>query len=193
MLNQYYIYSFRRSKHLLILLLVFLCNFGYTQQSYTEYELKAGYIANFHKFVKWPSEYKSFKIGIVGQSPFGSAMDQIAKQAVEKNKKLIIKYYSSYEKIQKCHILFITKSQGDKISEIIDFANGKQILTIGDEIPDFCDKGGMINLTDGKNGRPFEINLQCIRGNCLTLQLEVMHLAIQKKSKIKSPLPCSTN
>src|SRR6266850_7125424 len=44
----------------------------------TEYQVKAAYLANFSKFVEWPAKVaksESFNICVLGQDPFGMALD----------------------------------------------------------------------------------------------------------------------
>src|SRR5207302_1540669 len=44
----------------------------------SEYQVKAAYLANFPKFVEWPAQVaksESFNICVLGQDPFGVALD----------------------------------------------------------------------------------------------------------------------
>src|ERR1700720_2682115 len=52
----------------------------HAQAKATEYQVKAAYLFNFAKFVKWPSDAtaarnSSFEICVLGQDPFDGALD----------------------------------------------------------------------------------------------------------------------
>lgn len=91
------------------------------QSSAQEYEVKAVYLFNFLQFVQWPesrhalSKDGAMVIGIVGESPFGEALE--AMQAnLHKNqmKPLKIIYYGSYDEetsLSNCHLLFVSSSE----------------------------------------------------------------------------------
>src|SRR6185436_3628281 len=50
-------------------------------QTANEYQVKAAFIFNFAKFIDWPSDAFSeggvLVVGVVGDDPFGSALDQL--------------------------------------------------------------------------------------------------------------------
>jgi len=46
----------------------------------TEYEVKAAFLYNFAKFVKWPDERRlgaTFVIAVLGEDPFGGVLDKM--------------------------------------------------------------------------------------------------------------------
>jgi hypothetical protein len=132
-------------------------------QSYTEYEVKAAYIFNFAKFVKWPENSFSSKtshliLGVYGTNPFGVILNKTINKRTVNGRKWIIKYFNKPEDITKCHILFISQVDKSELIKIIDKNKNKAVLTIGDNIEDFCISGGILNFSQQYSKHRFEIN-----------------------------------
>src|SRR5437588_7557177 len=86
------------------------------QAAVSEYELKAAFLFNFTKFVDWPP--KAFLaadapivIGIVGEDPFGTAIDDLLRGEVVRDHALIVKRMPPDADLSSCHVLFISRSE----------------------------------------------------------------------------------
>jgi len=150
------------TKILWAFLFLFIPSVLFSQQ-YTEYELKAAYIYNFGKFIQWPEEtFKNpndpFIIGIYGQNPFGEILQQTIQNKNLQNRSIVIINVSSIEEASTCHILFISKTNKIQLNQIIQGVGNKPVLTVGDNIPEFCQSGGIINFTSQHSQKRFEIN-----------------------------------
>ena len=104
---------------------------GYTQ-SYTEYEVKAAYIFNFARFVKWPdssfdSKTSPFILGIYNPDPFGVIINNTIKNRTVNDRKWIIKHFSKPEDITKCHLLFIPEVDKSELIKILNQSKNKSI------------------------------------------------------------------
>lgn len=140
-----------------------LSSFGIKAQSFTEYEVKAAYIFNFSKFIKWPqssfdNQASPYVLGIYGNDPFGSIIKKIIGNRKSNDRNWVVKYYSRPDQIKQCHILFITDVSPSELRRIFDHTSELPILTVGDEIENFCQQGGKINFTPKNSGKRFEIN-----------------------------------
>jgi len=157
-------------KFLILILIIFFSSFqkkSYAQKQITEYELKSAYLLNFPLFVNWPTnssitdKNKSFIITIVGKNPFKG---KLKNKIIEKNKKLkdkpiVIRQVDNIKNISNPNIVFISFSKKQEIIKIVDFLNGKPILTIGDT--KFYDsKGVMINMYVVNSTIKFNINIK---------------------------------
>lgn len=156
---QYYFYV--RSRFWLILLLV--VPFIAKSQQYTEYELKAAYLFNFGKFIEWPNE--AFKkptdpliIGIYGNNPFSEVLQQIIQNKTIQNRPVIIINVNNFEEASTCHILYVSKINKLQLNQLLQAINNKPILSVGDNIEEFCQSGGIINFTSQYSQKRFEIN-----------------------------------
>ena len=132
-------------------------------QQFTEYELKAAYIFNFGKFVQWPPE--SFKkpsdpfiIGIYGTNPFGEILQQTIQNKTLQNRPVILININTLEDAETCHILFVSKLDNIQLKQLFQKLQNKPVLTVGDNINDFCESGGIINFTSQHSQKRFEIN-----------------------------------
>src|SRR5258708_59565 len=75
-----------------------------------EYQIKAAFLYNFTQFVSWPPEAFSepqspLVIGILGDDPFGSFLDEMVSGEKVNNRPLVVKRYRSVEDIKGCHVL----------------------------------------------------------------------------------------
>ncbi len=175
---QYYIKV--RSRFWLILL--FIVPFTAKSQQYTEYELKAAYLFNFGKFVQWPNEaFKSpadpFIIGIYGNNPFEEILQQTIQNKTIQNRPIIIINITTIEDAATCHILFISKINKLQLNQLLQSINNKPILTVGDNIEDFCQSGGIINFTRQYSQKRFEINNKASAHALLVISSKLLALS----------------
>jgi hypothetical protein len=150
-------------------------------ESPSEYQVKAAFLYNFTKFVEWPAE--AFKdpnapiiIGVVGEDPFGSILDQIVSGKTVNGRRLVIKRVSEARGLKTCHVLFISSSERNRLSPIIGSLNGSSVLTIGD-MERFAQQGGMINLFIDEGKVRFEINVGVAERARLKISSKLLSLA----------------
>lgn len=155
-------------KRTTILVLLLITSFNLTVKGQSmEYTLKAAFIERFTRFVEWPESAKIsdtskvFVIGVIGENPFGSDLNNFFSNQKIKNKTVKIKYISNIEDILGCHFLFISESEKNSLSEILSFTEDKPILTVGDT-PGFAKEGVGINLITEKDKIKFEINIKSV-------------------------------
>ncbi|MFZ4394573.1 MAG: YfiR family protein [Kiritimatiellia bacterium] len=150
----------------------------------SEYEVKAAFLPLFAQFVKWPpmsfaDTNAPLVIGILGDDPFGEALDRAVKNlnAVD-NRKLVIKRSRKVADVKSCHVLFICKSEKDRLDQILaDIAGGGgAVLTVGDT-DGFAARGGMINFVLRENKVRFEINRDAAAHRNLCISSELLSLA----------------
>jgi len=154
----------------ILILLVWVASLAsskaYSQNTiYTEYELKAGMIQRFIKYMTpSPKILKAndltIRIGILGEDPFGTKIEQVSKGRSVNGKKIEVFRAKEIKNLESCHVVIICHSEQDRIREIIAHANKNYIVTIGDNLNGFCQLGGMVNFTE-KN--VFEVNLDAAR------------------------------
>ena len=80
-----------------------------------EYQVKAAYLFNFGRFVKWPAsaadKSNSFAVCVLGQDPFGSSLDSIMAGEQLDGKRLVVKRISAAQDAEDCRILFISATE----------------------------------------------------------------------------------
>lgn len=164
---------------------------------YQEYEVKAAFIYNFLKFVDWPEEKTARNgnqiiIGIIGEDPFGSAVDIFKGKTVE-NRSLIIKRFEGLrqlkemaekdkqaneklESLKACHLLFICPSERKLVREIVDLVGKDSVLTVGDT-EEIIKSGGIIGFTMEDNKIRFDINLTAAEKTRIKISSQLLRLA----------------
>ena len=173
-----------RATPILCLSLVWLLSVGggRAQESPpTEYQLKAAFLLNFAKFVEWPpavfAEAASpFVLGILGENPFGDALERTIRDKTINNRPLLIKEFRSGAESTNCHILFISTSEKTRLPEILAGLRGASVLTVG-ETDRFNESGGIINFVRQGNKIRFQINEVAAKSAGLKLSSKLLSLA----------------
>src|SRR6185436_20495294 len=102
-----------------------------------EYQVKAVFLFNFAQFVDWPSNafpeaQAPLVIGVLGEDPFGSYLDETVRGEKINNRPMVVQRYRRVDEIKSCHILFISRSEAARLEEIFNGLKGRNILTVGD-------------------------------------------------------------
>lgn len=145
-----------------------------------EYQIKAVFLFNFLQFVKWPPEAfpepdTPLRIGVLGEDPFGSALDEVVRDETVRDRPLVVQRSRRLEDLQDCHLLFISRSESRRIEEILSQLRGRPVLTVS-EIDGFARQGGVIAFyPEGKKVR-FEINADAGRHAELKLSSQLLSL-----------------
>lgn len=193
-------YILRRSPHAAILLRLFFskrtaaCSlailsgllFGWSllyaqQQKPSEYQVKATYLYNFGRFIKWPdsiptSKVDSFSVCVLGQDPFGSILDSTLAGESLDGKPVVLHRFSKPQDAADCRILFISSNEDKHLGEILTALDDNGVLTVSD-MPGFTRRGGMIQFVLEGDRVRFEINLASAENAKLTLSSELLKVA----------------
>lgn len=147
----------------------------------SEYQVKAAYLYNFGRFVKWPTgvaagKGDSFPVCVFGRDPFGRILDStLAGEALE-GKPVAIRRIAREQEAADCRILFVSSTEEHHLKEILAAIDQAGVLTVSD-IPGFSRRGGMIQFVmDGDRVR-FEINLATAESARLVLSSELLKVA----------------
>jgi uncharacterized protein DUF4154 len=140
---------------------------------------KAAYLYNFGRFVEWPSTVTKsdvFNICILGQDPFGPALDHTFAGETISGKGIAARRISTSQEAVSCQILFVSSAEESRLNKIIEAIDKGAVLTVSD-MPQFSRRGGMIQFVlDGKKVR-FEVNLTAVQRVGLTLSSELLKVA----------------
>jgi hypothetical protein len=146
-----------------------------------EYQIKAVCLYNFAQFVAWPpkvftSPDQPFLIGILGDDPFGTFLDDTVKGENVDGHPLVIRRYSSIEDVDDCQILFVSSSESGQLGAILSALKGKSILTVGDK-EDIIRGGGMVRFFVENNKLRLKINPEAAKDAGLTISSKLLRLA----------------
>jgi len=175
---KYYLLKFK----LLIGVLSLLYSLSANAQGYTEHELKAGYLYNFSKFVTWSdnaftSKTSPFIIGIYGDDSFERVLEKVLKDRKILNRNWVAIRYDAPEDIERCHILFVSEMSRLELKELFKIIKEKSILTVGNNIEDFCELGGIINFTSKHSKYRFHINNNAAKRKKIIISSKLLALS----------------
>jgi hypothetical protein len=142
--------------------------------------VKAVYLYNFGRFVEWPARVAaksdSFTVCVLGQDPFGPALDATLAGETIDGKGVSAKRISAPQEAVSCQILFLSSAEGSRLNKIIEALDKEAVLTVSD-MPQFSQRGGMIQFVlEGKRVR-FEVNLTAVQRAGLTLSAQLLKVA----------------
>lgn len=132
-------------------------------QQFTEYELKSAYLFNFAKFIDFPentftSARDPFIIGVVGNEAFLDILQTVIKGKTINGRNILAISITQIEDLQNCQIVFFSKTSLNQTIMFLEYLNEKPIVSVGDNIDEFCQRGGIINFTAQNSLKRFEIN-----------------------------------
>jgi hypothetical protein len=153
----------------------------------TEYEVKATYLYNFGRFVGWPAKVTqaqgdSFSICVLGQDPFGPSLTAILADLTIDGKSVVAKQIPTPQDAVNCRVLFISSSENTRLKQILATLADASVLTVSD-LPEFTQRGGMVQFVVEENRVRFEVNLATTGHAGLTLSSELLKVAVNVRSK----------
>ena len=170
---------------------LFLCLVGMSPQNLfaqpaNEYQVKAGFLFNFAKFITWPeaafpSPDAPFIIAIVGEDPFGVILDQAVTGKQIQDRPIIVRRFATLDDLDRCHILFASRSESDQYERIFEHARLLFALTVG-ESEQFTRRGGSIDFVISNQKIRFEINSDAARRTDVRINAKLLKLAMIVKT-----------
>jgi YfiR/HmsC-like len=146
-----------------------------------EYQVKAVCVLNAARFVSWPASAFSdieapLVIGILGDNPFGSTLQDVVNGATVRQRKIVVRRINIGEAAAGCHILFVSRSERDRLDSILSALRDASVLTVS-ELDGFAGNGGMIELTLDHGKIRFEVNQEASRRARLKIDSQFLLLA----------------
>ena len=150
----------------------------------SEYQFKAAFIYHFAQFVEWPaaafSEDKApFVVGILGENPFGHALEQAVNGKSLNEHPLVVREFRSAAQAKGAHILFISVSEKKRLPEIFAALKGASVLTIS-ETDHVLESGPIINFITEGNKIRFQISEEPARQAGLKISSKLLSLASRR-------------
>jgi hypothetical protein len=145
-----------------------------------EYQVKAVFMLNFTKFIEWPATAfaapdSPIDICILGDDPFGSALDQIVAGEVVNGRKVLAQRIKHAPPPKFCQVLFV--GMPEKEFPGIMPGLGRGVLTVG-EGASFIRSGGMIAFVVEKRRVRFAINQAAAENAGVKLSSRLLNVAI---------------
>ena len=176
----------RRFRQLLVIWLLLPGVWAFAEggsRSAGEYQVKAVFLYNFTKFVYWPAEANAaaaarspFVIGIVGEDPFGANLEEAVRKELVQGRPIVVQRFQDHEPITNCDLLFIARSEKDRLDALLAEARSRAILTVADTAK-AAEQGVMINLSLVEGSVRMEINQQAVASAGLKVSAKLLSLA----------------
>jgi len=165
---------------LLVVLSFTALGLGSAQEESKEYQLKAAFLFNFAQFVKWPADSFTnadapFCIGILGDDPFGDALEETIRGETIDNHRLTVVRAQRIEDLKDCQMIFVSRSEEGHVGEILSQLNSRPILTVS-EVESFALDGGDIDFYLAGGKVRFEINPQSAERCGLKISSQLLNL-----------------
>ncbi|HEY3705440.1 MAG TPA: YfiR family protein [Terracidiphilus sp.] len=157
----------------------------WAQNRLSEYAVKAAYLFNFGKFVRFTSadtaaKGQSFDICIVGEDPLGHTLDDLTANERLDDKPVRVVRVKRAEEAGDCEIAYISAAEGTRITGDLNALRSRTVLTVSDA-PDFLQHGGMIQFLTVEKHVRFAVNLDAVRAAQLSLSSELLRVASSVK------------
>jgi hypothetical protein len=151
------------------------------QDPMEEYRLKAAFVASFAGFVEWPPDilknsHDPIVICVLGENPFGSALDRAASGKSIQDHKLAVHGIADVREATACQILFVSSSESRHFRSILKDPQLRGVLTVGDT-GDFNSQGGVINLQLESDRIRILINMDAAEQGRLRISSKLLSLA----------------
>src|SRR6266853_4239034 len=153
----------------------------------TEYKVKATYLYNFGRFVRWPTaaaQDNSFPICVLGQDPFGPTLDSTLVGESIDGKPVVVRRISRAQDVGDCRILFISSAEENHLKQILAALEKSGVLTVSD-MPDFSRQGGMIQFVLEGDKVRFEVNLASAEAAKLIVSAELLKVAATVRKNVQ--------
>ncbi len=164
--------------------------YGKEELVFSEFQIKASFLLKFIKFVAYPDEGGSngeINICVLGDDPFQGFLDTLTSSAQVRDTQgplLRNHYIRTLNTGQKCHIIFVSKSEQRQMKNILNQLQRKPILTVSD-LPNFTSSGGMIELYVSNNRVGFIIDPTIAKEAGLVISSRLLQIAKIKESPLK--------
>jgi hypothetical protein len=154
---------------------------GAESEPLSEYQIKAGFLFNFTKFVEWPSDAfldssVPIVLGVVGENPVTNLVTEAAAGKAVNGRAVIVKRFKEEQDLRGCQILFVSSSEEKHIAQILEKLRGSSVLTVG-EANGFAQSGGVINFLVEGNKVRLELNLEAAARARLKISAKVIAVA----------------
>lgn len=145
-----------------------------------EYQVKAGFLVNFIRFIAWPEDAftdqdAELVLCIAGKNPFGSSLEGIRKKRIGERKIRVV-YVDSLTHIPPCHLLYVSQSEETNLAALLPSIGEDAIVSVSD-IEGFVSAGGTIELLTQNNKLSFTINYSAMKQRDITVRASLLNLA----------------
>lgn len=147
----------------------------------SEYDVKAAFLYNFAKFVRWPDEHfppvtQSFRLCLLGDDPFGGTLDNAVAGKSIQERSFAVQRLDDPQEATSCQMVFVSRSELQRLRRITAILDGAPVLVVGDS-QDAVYDGGMIGFHMVGNRVRFMINQDAVARAGLEVSSQLLNVA----------------
>ncbi|MBX7250239.1 MAG: YfiR family protein [Caulobacteraceae bacterium] len=151
-----------------------------------EYPVKANYLVKFAGFVQWPptafaSPTTPMTLCVVGEDPFGSALDRAAATESLEGRRLVIRRMDRIDARSGCHIAYLGASRRQTVGQALTSLAGAPVLTVTDAARG--GSRGVIHFAVTGNRVRFHIDDRAAAQDGLTISSRLLALALSVRGR----------
>jgi hypothetical protein len=161
--------------------LALLCVLSTGHSAAAAYQSEAALIVKIGKFVHWPAGTFAdsggvLRLCIVGTDDDRGSIDSLAGQKLQDKVIAIARLSNPDQSVAKCHIVFVRKSERDRLAALLQATAGSPVLTMSD-IDGFAAEGGMVGFSNTDGAIHFEINAAASKRAGLSIGAQLLQIA----------------
>jgi hypothetical protein len=147
-----------------------------------EYAIKAVFLFNLVKYADWLPESplsdpsKPIVIAVIGDDPFGEALDEVVRDRSVRGRPLAIVRTSDVKTLKPVHVAFISASESGRAAELIGALAGRSVLTVGDT-ESTGRAGAVVNFVMAQGKVRFDVNAAAAKRGRIELSSQLLKLA----------------
>ncbi len=152
---------------------------GAAERAPDEYEVKAAFLYNFARYVRWPPRdatrpSPTFVITVVGRDPFGALLDEAIRDADVDGRPLEVRRITNPGEIGPSDIVFV--GEPEHVAAVLARVAGTPTLTVGED-EHFAERGGVIGFRTQRDRVRLEVNLGAAERAGFRISAELLKLA----------------
>jgi hypothetical protein len=147
-----------------------------------EYRKKAEFIMCFTHFIEWPARKfpqpdSPFIIAVFGVDNISAQLEAAIQDRQIKGRPVVVKHLLNKAELRGCHMLFISRSERDRLGPILGEVRRENVLTIG-ECDTFLGKSGIINFVNRDGAIRFQISTEAAAREKFSVSSKLLQLAV---------------
>ena len=145
-----------------------------------KYAVIAAFLYNFFLYVEWPEDSPlaqgPLRIGVLGNNPFGAALDALEKRQVE-GRAIEVTLFDSVQQITPTHILFLPLDATGEFAEVRKALRDHPVLTVGEAEP-FTRMGGVVRFFETGDAQRIGVEINQTAAAALNLRIRAKLLRL---------------
>ena len=145
-----------------------------------EYAAKAAFLLNIAKYATWPPSAfpdasAPIVIGILGDDPFGSALDRVVSGRVINDRRVTVRRSKRAADLRGAHVVFISPSEGERAAGVCASLAESGTLCVGDTESAASFTAVTFSVESGRIA--FTVNLASARRSNVAISSKLLQLA----------------